>query len=229
MAPRISVIIPIYNGAKSLMKSVQTVWDQGYPNFELILVNDGSSDDSAQIIDSIEGAVAIHQENKGVAAARNAGIKAATGEFIALLDQDDLWHANKTRDQLAFLQANPDVEYVMGHWVHELVGDGPAPSWVKPKVFEGPLPAWVFSSFLARTSVFEKAGLLDEALKFGGDDVDWFSRTEYLGIKRVMEKKVVMTHVIHSENLSAKTEPGNKELLSIMRGVVARRREKQND
>jgi glycosyltransferase involved in cell wall biosynthesis len=99
---RISVVIPVYNGAAYLGATLQSVMDQSEPPCEVIVVDDGSTDDTAAIARSF-GVTLISQENRGIAAARNAGTRAATGEYIAYLDGDDLWSPDKLEIQLSGL------------------------------------------------------------------------------------------------------------------------------
>lgn len=116
MKPLISVIIPVYNSEKTIEASLQSIVNQSYDNFEIIIVNDGSSDESERLIqkfiDTHEGIDVnyIFQENKGVSAARNLGLKNAKGHFIAFLDSDDVWDKNKTNIQLKIIQENKDID-----------------------------------------------------------------------------------------------------------------------
>lgn len=103
----ISVIMPTYNRANLLSRSVQSVLEQSYKDIELIIVDDGSQDDTAQIVRAIRDS-RVHylpqRENLGACAARNVGIRAARGEYIAFQDSDDVWHKEKLDKQLCFLQ-----------------------------------------------------------------------------------------------------------------------------
>ncbi|MEM7299692.1 MAG: glycosyltransferase family 2 protein [Pseudomonadota bacterium] len=106
-----SVIVPIYNAEHYLAETIQSALDQTYANFELILVDDGSTDGSAKICQSFSDP-RIHylrQENRGVSVARNTGLRVARGAFVAFLDSDDLWHREKIEAHVAHLQRNPDV------------------------------------------------------------------------------------------------------------------------
>ena len=91
--PLVSIIVPVYNGETFLKECVDSILNQTYKNIELILINDGSKDNSAQIINEYakkdERVVAIHQENSGVCASRNNGLRNTHGEYICLIDQDD--------------------------------------------------------------------------------------------------------------------------------------------
>src|SRR3982751_2380169 len=104
--PLVSVIIPVHNGAKYLRAALESVLAQTYSPFEVIVVDDGSVDDSGVIAQSFNDVRYIHQANQGVAAARNHGIEAARGDFFAFLDQDDLW----TPEKLTF-----EVDHLLSH------------------------------------------------------------------------------------------------------------------
>src|ERR1043165_3045241 len=113
MNPLVSVIIPVYNGARHLRAALESVFAQTYRSFEVIVVDDGSVDESAIIAQSFPEVRYIHQTNCGVAAARNHGIEAARGEFLAFLDQDDLWTPDKLRLQIEYLLSHPEIGYTL--------------------------------------------------------------------------------------------------------------------
>src|SRR5438045_4181238 len=89
--PLVSVIMPVYNGAAYLAGALASISAQTYPRYELVVVNDGSTDDSAAIVQSFPNVRYVYQENQGIAAARNFGVSFSRGELVAFLDQDDYW------------------------------------------------------------------------------------------------------------------------------------------
>ncbi len=96
--PKVSVLIPVYGHAEYVLDSLDSVFAQSYDDFEVIVINDGSPDASESVLDSYirSGEIRyVYQENKGVAAARNHGLDLASGEFIAYLDDDDIWPVDK--------------------------------------------------------------------------------------------------------------------------------------
>ena len=118
---QVSVIIPAYNCSLYIRETLQSLLSQTAQGLEIIVVNDGSSDDTADIARSFGPAVTvIDQANAGVCAARNRGIRHASGEFIALVDHDDFWLANKLANQLVAFKANPQVDVVFSgfSWWH---------------------------------------------------------------------------------------------------------------
>jgi glycosyltransferase involved in cell wall biosynthesis len=106
--PTVSVIIPTYNSAALVTAAVQSALAQTLPPAEVIVVDDGSIDDTRQRLSTYRARY-LHQLNQGVAAARNHGLREASGDFIAFLDADDVWHPRKLELQIAAIAANPDL------------------------------------------------------------------------------------------------------------------------
>ncbi|MGK7900454.1 MAG: glycosyltransferase [Hormoscilla sp.] len=109
--PVISVIIPVYNGAKTIKETIESVLNQTFSDFELILINDGSTDSTLEIVDSIQDSrvKVFSYVNAGLAESRNRGIARATGEYISFIDADDLWTQDKLEAQLKALLDKPDA------------------------------------------------------------------------------------------------------------------------
>src|SRR5690349_3602213 len=108
--PKVSVIIPTYNRAQFIARAVDSVLEQTYKDFEIIVIDDGSSDNTQEILKAYEGKIRyVYQQNKGISAARNRGIQEAKGEYIAFLDSDDVWKPEKLSVQVAILDVNPHV------------------------------------------------------------------------------------------------------------------------
>ena len=112
---KVSVIIPTYNCARYISKAIDSVLKQTYRDFEIIIINDGSSDDTEKVVKPYlknESVSYIYQENKGVAAARNKGIRNSKGEYIALLDADDYWSSMKLEKQIPIFEKMHEVKLV---------------------------------------------------------------------------------------------------------------------
>ncbi len=113
--PVVSVIIPTYNRADMLDEALRSVFAQTYKDFEVIVVDDGSTDHTRSVVDKYPHRVRyVHQENQGHALAKNTGIAAADGGYIAFLDDDDTWLPRKLELQMDVLENNPDVDLVYG-------------------------------------------------------------------------------------------------------------------
>mgnify|MGYP000856632615 FL=1 len=111
MTPRVTVLMPVYNGEKHLKEAIESILNQTFNDFEFLIINDGSTDDSEKIILSYSDP-RIHlfnQENQGLSNTLNKGIKLSSGEFIARMDQDDISLSSRLDEQIKFMDANPDV------------------------------------------------------------------------------------------------------------------------
>lgn len=116
---RVSVIIPAYNAADYVAEAIESVWHQNVDDLEIIVVNDGSSDGTAEVLAGYAGdrVQIITTANQGVARARNEGLDRAQGEFIAFLDADDRWRPEKLRRELALMDAEPEVGTIFSNFV----------------------------------------------------------------------------------------------------------------
>jgi glycosyltransferase involved in cell wall biosynthesis len=183
---KISVVIPAYNAAATIERTVRSVLAQTRPADEIIIVDDGSGDDTAQIAGRIDNCIqVIRQANAGSSVARNRGIEAASGDWIAFLDADDEWLPAKLQMQEAFLLAHPDLVWEYGNYLSAhtgVVSKKPVlPHRESDKiVFDDYLRAFC-EGFYAWTStlmiyrgVFGKAGLFVPGMKRGQDTDLWF-------------------------------------------------------
>lgn len=114
MQPLVSVILPVYNGAKTIKRAVESILVQSFSNFELIIINDGSNDETPQILNSFTDSriKILHQENSGITVALNKGVEAANGKYIARMDADDISLPERLEKQVNFLEAHPDIAVV---------------------------------------------------------------------------------------------------------------------
>jgi len=167
--PTVSVIIPVYNARDVIRATIDSVLAQTWEDHEIVVVDDGSKDGSADVVRAFGDQVRyIHQENTGAAGARNRGIEESTGEYIALLDHDDLWHPTKLEKQVAVLRQRPEVGLVITRIMHIRSDGTPTgniagaynPEDVFYHVFVKdyvPTP----SSAMIRRSAFDAAGAFD--------------------------------------------------------------------
>lgn len=104
----ISVILPVYNGSKTLTTCIESITSQDYSDYEIVAIDDGSTDNSLEILESYPIKI-IRQKNSGVSAARNAGAALAKGQYLAFIDQDDKWMPEKLSRQVEFIDKNNNV------------------------------------------------------------------------------------------------------------------------
>jgi glycosyltransferase involved in cell wall biosynthesis len=222
VSERISVVIPVYQGERFLAQAIETVLGQDRRPDEVIVVDDGSTDASGRIARSYP-VTYVRQDNAGVAAARNAGLEAAGGDFIALLDQDDLWEPRKLRVQLACLHERPEVGWVTCRTRWLLEPGTPLPTWARPEWFEEPQVSFVTSAILARRSTFEAVGRFDPSYVVGSDS-DWTLRAEDAGVPCATLEEVLVYHRLHGANNSYDLEACTYETLRLLKGALDRRR-----
>jgi glycosyltransferase involved in cell wall biosynthesis len=111
--PRVSVVLPVYNGERFIGEAIQSVLDQTFHDFELVVVDDGSTDNTETIVRQLKGPIIYHrQENQGAGIARNLGVAFAQGEWIAFIDADDIWDTQKLSTQFEYLEKHPNVSFV---------------------------------------------------------------------------------------------------------------------
>jgi len=169
--PIVSVIIPTYNRAWVIKDAVDSVLKQDSNNFELIVVDDGSTDTTSEILSAYKEDIRVFtQDNKGVSAARNLGVSKAKGEFIAFLDSDDLWLPDKLTAQVDFFKSNPDALICQTEeiWIRDGKRVNPKKRHMKfsGMIFEQSLPLCIVSpsAVMMRRNLFKKVGLFDEKL-----------------------------------------------------------------
>jgi glycosyltransferase involved in cell wall biosynthesis len=219
--PLVTCIVPVFNGARFLGEAVASILHQGHSPLEVIAVDDGSTDDSPEILASFGARVrVIRQANAGPAAARNTGVREARGEFLAFLDQDDRWHPEKLLRQLAVFEADPRLDLVVAHvecqWEAEEVRTPDQPR-------SGVTPGYVTGTLLARRQAFDLVGPFDPALRFV-DGLDWFIRAADRKVPTCLMTDVLLYHRVHAHNLSRRGHESRAECLRVLRRALGRRR-----
>jgi len=196
----VTAIMPVYNGAPFLADAIKSVLGQTHAPMELVVVDDGSTDATASILESHTETVKIlrHAQRRGSAAARNRGIQEAEGDFLAFLDADDKWEPDKTRLQLSRLRAHPETEAIFGH-----VREFGAAARNRQRELNSPLSAdsraVLLGSMLIRKESFLRVGLLDESFEVG-EFLEWFSRAGVECLQWQMLEQVVLHRRIHTTN-----------------------------
>jgi glycosyltransferase involved in cell wall biosynthesis len=203
MSPTISCVIPAYNAERYIERSLTSVFEQSLPPDEIIVVDDGSTDATADILAAYGPRLrVVHQANAGPAAARNAGIALASGPLICFQDADDEWHREKLAKQVALLAAHPGTGICITHlrnvWAEALDSqrDG-----LGEHAFANDPPGYVFQTSLIRRDVFERAGKLDEKLR-RAEDIEWFARARDAGIVLEIVPEVLVYRHLHGQNVS---------------------------
>jgi len=207
--PLISVIIPTYNRGWIIKEAIDSVLSQDYRDFELIIVDDGSTDNTLEILNAYQDDITVlRQNNYGVSAARNWGITAASGRFIAFLDSDDLWLPQKLFRQVEFFNKNPDAQICQTEetWIRKGVRVNPKKRHKKlwGMIFEQSLALCLVSpsAVMIRRSLFDEVGVFDEKLPVC-EDYDLWLRISCRFPVYLVDTPLIIKRGGHDDQLSA--------------------------
>ncbi|MGQ0793012.1 MAG: glycosyltransferase family 2 protein [Deltaproteobacteria bacterium] len=241
--PKISVVVPAYNSARYLAEAVESVIAQTFADWEATVVDDGSTDNTREVLAPyLDRINYIYQQNAGPGRARNTGIEASTGKYIAFMDADDVWTADKLQIQSDFLDANPDVHFIFandfvvsqdggllytGHPKWECIYEIPQVSLggTNKKFTHSIFAALIRHSFIPTSTVvvrrecLDDAGYFDEGILNGQDLELWWrlSRRYNAGFTDLHLSK----YRVHSSNFSADSERKFTNALRLMRTLAA--------
>jgi glycosyltransferase involved in cell wall biosynthesis len=202
----VSVVIPVRNGSRYLREAIQSVLDQDYTPIEVLVVDNGSEDDSRAIAASMSGPVRVIEEpTPGASHARNTGAKLAQGEYLAFQDADDLWAPTKLTQQVRVLQTCPDVDLVFTHGQNfispELRAAGQTGD-ARPAVAQ----AWISpAAMLARRASFLRAGWLPDLRE--GEFIAWYGIAQSQGLRTTVIPDVLVQRRIHLSNSTGQQRP----------------------
>ena len=207
--PQVSVIIPTYNRGWILKEAIDSVLAQDYKDLELIVVDDGSTDNTFEILASYGNDIKVlFQENKGVSAARNRGITEASGQLIAFLDSDDLWLPRKLSTQIDFFNQMPDALICQTEeiWVRNGIRVNPKKRHKKPSgmIFEPSLELCLVSpsAVMIRRSLFDRVGEFDVTLP-ACEDYDLWLRISCRFPVYLIDTPLIIKRGGHDDQLSS--------------------------
>jgi len=206
---KISVIIPTYNRYEFLKRALASVFTQTYKPSEIIVIDDGSTDNTSDIKQDFPTVKYFYQENSGVSSARNLGIKKASYEWVAFLDSDDEWHQDKLKEQVLFHKQNPNIlmSYTDERWVRD-AKEVKIPKKFKKYggyIFEECLSHCIIapSASIVHKDLFDKVGLFDEELEVC-EDYDLWLRIALENEIGLVDKKLIIKYAGHKNQLSFK-------------------------
>ena len=225
--PLVSVIIPTYNCDRYLAAAIESVLAQNYQPLEIIVVDDGSDDETAKIVQSFGQSIQyVYQTNQGTAAARNHGISLAKGDFLAFLDADDLWLKNKTRLQMAAFANNPQADVVFGA-VEQFYSskshkdlEHSADSLLSLQ--SGHIP----SAMIIKRDSFFKVGQFETHWQLA-EFPSWYMRAIELPLTIVNISDLVAKRRLHQNNKGIRQSKHKHEYIQILKQSLDRRRQKK--
>ena len=228
--PQVSVVIPVWNGERYLKQAIESILAQDFVDFELIVIDDGSTDRSAEIVSAFahDPRVALHkQANAGVVAARNAGLRLAQAEFVAFLDADDIALPGRLVKQVAYLRAHPETAVIGSNISYFSDDDGVIRTQKFPFGTARVAIALETGNPLAQPSVMLRkalaidAGGYREAFRFGAEDYDlWLRLAEKHPLDNLPE--VLTLYRIHAGSLTHRLR--HEQTLAALAAACAHRR-----
>jgi glycosyltransferase involved in cell wall biosynthesis len=214
----IATIIPAYNCERYLAEAIESVLAQNYRPLEIIVIDDGSTDDTAKIAKRFEPAIQYcFQANGGIGSARNRGIELAHSDFIAFLDADDLWPEGKLEHQMLAFHDNREIEAVFG-----LVQQFEQSSGGTTDV-GALMTGQLASSMLIRRESFDRVGPFRTDIKLG-EFVDWYMRASEKGLRSRMLAEVVLRRRIHDSNTGLRHRDSSSDYVRLLKNALDRRR-----
>jgi glycosyltransferase involved in cell wall biosynthesis len=223
--PLVSVMIGVYNAAPYLAEAIESVFAQSYDPLELIVVDDGSDDGSADVARSYgDRLIYAYQRNAGNGAARNHAVRLASGELFAFLDADDRFVQEKLEWQWAALQADDTLDMVFGH-VREFVSPelSEAERAMIRRPAPGPAPWTAPNLMLIRRGSFLRVGAFSETVRVGVT-VDWYARATEQALRGAMLPRVVLERRLHLANNGLRERESRGQYLHVLKAALDRRR-----
>jgi glycosyltransferase involved in cell wall biosynthesis len=218
--PLVSVVIPVYNGARFLAEAIESVLAQTYRTFEVVVVDDGSTDSTPDIARGYTSVRYVRRAHEGTAAARNHGVRNSTGEFLAFLDADDLWMPDKLRLQMQAFEADPGLEIVSG-LVEQFVTPDLEGRYSIPAA---PQEGYSTIAMVIRRRVLEDLGGFEKET-LTAETIAWFVQLADRKISMRILPDVVARRRIHGDNATLRNrEEKHRNMMQILRSSIERKR-----
>jgi glycosyltransferase involved in cell wall biosynthesis len=224
--PLVSAIIPVYNGERYLVEAVESVLAQTYRPLEILVIDDGSTDGSAEAASRLAPPVrAFLQPHSGAAAARNRGIALARGSFFAFLDADDLWLENKLALQMEAFRDRFELDAVFGHIEQFLSPDLDEDARKKIECPRRILQGRSHVTMLIRQEAFLRVGPFASDWHVG-EFLDWYARAVDAGLKNLMLDAVLAKRRLHAGNMGIRMSDRKSDYVRILKSSLDRRRKR---
>jgi len=219
--PLVSIIIPTFNRAHYLLEAINSIFAQNYKNIEIIIVDDGSTDNTSKIINLHNKQLHyIYQENGGQAAARNKGIAIAKGKYLAFLDSDDLWTSNKLHKQIRYMQKHPEVKILFG--LVQQFCEEKFRTQYKNEIDKSQ-PGLIAGTLLIEKSTFLDIGYFKTNWEVG-EFIEWFDRAKNMGYTYHLLDEILMKRRLHDQNIGLTKSTGPNNFAQILRESLRKKR-----
>ena len=221
-SPLISVVVPVYNGARYLGAALESVRAQNRDDLQIIVIDDGSTDETARVAAQFGEIEYSIQTQSGAASARNNGVRQARGECLAFLDADDLWTSGKLDAQFQALQ-NGAADIVLGH-VEQFLSPEIDARATTSQVNAETLPAFLPGAMMLRRADFLRVGEFATDWEIG-EFIDWFARATELGLTHHVLPEVVLRRRVHATNQGVTKRQFQRDYVRIVKASLDRRRQ----
>jgi glycosyltransferase involved in cell wall biosynthesis len=222
--PTVTAAIPVRDGEAYLAEAIESVLAQSRPCDQVVVVDNGSSDRSAEIAAGFASAVeVVHEPRPGIGTARNAALRAARGDLVAFLDADDLWEPEKTALQLAAFEAEPRLQLVFGHvrqFVSPDLSEADAEALLVPP---DPQPGLYIGAMMARRRAVDAIGPWSEDVRVS-DGLAFLLRAKELGLGQAMLAETITLRRLHGGNHSIHNRDQRTEFARHLKRSLDRRR-----
>ncbi len=219
----VSVIIPAYNSEKYIKEAVGSVGRQTYKNVEIIVVDDGSIDGTANVVKECSNVRYFYKDNGGISSARNMGVRESKGDYIAFLDSDDLWTPIKIESQMKTFAERSELDIVFGLVKQFISPDCDEETKNKLECPEGNMPGYLAGTMLIKKDSFLKVGFFDDKWRVG-EYIDWYARAVELKLQSVMLNDIVLKRRLHGNNIGSQHRDLRTDFIKIVRASLDRKR-----
>jgi glycosyltransferase involved in cell wall biosynthesis len=221
--PTVSVIIPAFNRAQYIGGAIESALDQSFDDYEIIVVDDGSTDETAAVVARYPLVRYLRQANAGIGAARNCGVQAARGRFLSFLDSDDLWPRDKLMIQIGAMRENPAVDVVYGHARQFLSPDVGSEMKERTRFVDDPVPGYLPGTMLVTSDAFARVGPFPTAWVVG-EAMDWHLRAVEQDLRIMLLREVLLFRRLHSANQGRQRRDARGDYARILKASLDRRR-----
>jgi glycosyltransferase involved in cell wall biosynthesis len=218
----VSVVMPAFEEEAFIAEALESALAQTHRPVEVIVVDDGSGDRTAEIA-AAHGVRVLRREHQGPAAARNAGLAVAAGDYWTIFDADDLMPRERLAHQVAQLERHPELGMVFGLTRAFVTPGESRPAHFKEIWDRGPFP-WHTSTMLARRAVLGLVGPFDETRRLA-EDMEWLTRANAAGVRAGLVDHVALLYRVHEGNTSSDPRAKQQAMLAVLRESVRRQRE----
>ncbi|MHB0870579.1 MAG: glycosyltransferase family 2 protein [Chloroflexota bacterium] len=220
----VSVIIPVYNHGRYLAEAIESALGQSYRALEVIVVDDGSTDDSGKVAEGFGSSIRYHRHvHAGISATRNRGVELARGAYLSHLDADDLWTERKLELQVAALEADPGLDMVFG-LMEQFFSPEVAESLARRlRCPEGATQAHIPGTMLIRRAPYERVGPIETDWRVGGF-ISWYAMAVDMGLREVMLPEVLLRRRIHGANQGIRERRARGDYVRMLKASLDRRR-----